>query len=124
MCHQKVEGDGNCCFSAVAFSITVNWDAFTEEEREVLLSHGLSSSTNLTLHLRKLVDEWLEYPLYYQSFLVDSVQVEQEARKFLLPGYFYGDLADTMVLSIANAINTPILVFSSIQCQPVIVVTP
>ena len=128
MCRQKVEGDGNCCFSAVAFSITVNWDAFTEEEREVLLSHGLSSSMNLTLmadHLRKLaVDEWLENPLYYQSFLVDSVQVEQEARKFLLPGYFYGDLADTMVLSIANAINTTIIVFSSIQCQPVIVVTP
>ena len=40
--------------------------------------------------------------------------------KFMLPGYFHGDLADTMVLSIANAI----IVFSSIQYQPVIVITP
>ena len=41
-----------------------------------------------------------------------------------MPGYFHGDLADTMVLAKANAINSTIIVFSSIQCQPVIVVTP
>ena len=44
--------------------------------------------------------------------------------KFLDPGYFYGDLADTMVLSLANSLHISIIVFSSIQCQPVIIITP
>lgn len=55
---------------------------------------------------------------------MDSVQVEQEAMKFLLPGYFRGDFADTMVLLIANAIDTSFIVLSSIPCQAVIVITP
>ena len=70
------------------------------------------------------MEEWVSNSSYYQSFLVDTVQVEQEAMKFLLPGYFHGDLADTMVLVIANAIHATIIVFSSIQYQPVIVITP
>ena len=128
MCQQNIQGDGNCCFSAVAFSLIVNWGVLTDEERTSLASCGLSSSMNieaLAAQLRKLaVQEWVSNPSYYQSFLVDSVQVEQEAMKFLLPGYFHSDLADTMVLSIANTLHATIIVFSSIQYQPVIVITP
>ena len=128
MCQQNIQGDGNCCFSAVAFSLSVNWGVFTDDERTLLASCGLSSSMTIEVmaaQLRKLaVEEWISNSSYYQSFLVDSVQVDQEAPKFLLPGYFHGDLADTMVLSIANAIHATIIVFSSIQYQPVIVVTP
>ena len=116
MCQQNVQGDGNCCFSAVAFR---KWEAFTDRERDALQSRGLFSSMSIitmAVHLRKLaVEEWLSNSLYYQSFLVDSVRVEEEAMKFLLPEYFHEDLAETMGLLIA---------FSSIQCHPVVVVTP
>ena len=127
MCQQGIQGDGNCCFSAVAFSLIVNWGVLSDEETTSLASCGLSSSMNIEAmasQLRKLaVEEWVSNS-YYQSFLLDSVQVEQEAMKFLLPGYFHGDLADTMVLAIANALHATIIVFSSIQYQPVIVITP
>ena len=128
MGQQDIQGDGNCCFSAVAFSLIVNWGVLSDEETTSLASCGLSSSMNIeamAAQLRKLaVEEWVSNSSYYQSFLLDSVQVEQEAMKFLLPGYFHGDLADTMVLSIANALHATIIVFSSIQYQPVIVITP
>ena len=128
MCRQNIAGDGNCCFHAVAFSIMANWEALTDRERDALQSHGLLPSMNIetmTTHLRQLtVKEWLGNPSFYQSFLVDSLRVEEEAVRFLMPGYFHGDLADTMVLAIANAIKSTIIVFSSIQCQSVIVVTP
>ena len=128
MCRYDVEGDGNCCFTAASLSLTLNWKAFSNDERSAFAALGLLPSMDvetLAAHLRKLVvDEWLTNASYYQSFMVDSVQVEQEAVKFLDPGYFYGDLADTMVLSIANSLNVSIIVFSSIQCQPVIVITP
>ena len=128
MYRHSVEGDGNCCFSAAALSLTLNWEAFNDEEIGALASCGLEPSmdvTTIATHLRKLmVDEWLANASYYQSFMVDSTQVEQEAVKFLDSGYFYGDLADTMVLAIANSLNLSIIVFSSMQCQPVVVITP
>ena len=116
MYRHSVEGDGNCCFSAAALSLTLNWEAFNDEEIGALASCGLEPSmdvTTIATHLRKLmVDEWLANASYYQSFMVDSTQVEQEAVKFLDSGYFYGDLADTMVLAIANSLNLSIIVFS------------
>lgn len=128
MCQHKVEGDGNCCFRATVLSLMLNWGTLTNEEKMHFTSRGIVPSTgveNIAAHLRKLaVNEWLSNAAYYQPFLVDSLQVEEEALKFLEPGYFYGDLADTMILSVANALNVPIIVFSSIQCQPVIVIMP
>ena len=52
------------------------------------------------------------------------MSIEEEAPKFLVPGYFYGDLADTMLTSLANALQTPIIVFSSIAYHPFFCVTP
>lgn len=53
MCRQNVAGDGNCCFSAVAYSINANWNTFTDEERDALHSHGLSSSLNIGIPTQK-----------------------------------------------------------------------
>ena len=47
MCQQDIQGDGNCCFSAVAFSLIVNWGVLSDEERTSLASCGLSSSMNI-----------------------------------------------------------------------------
>ena len=71
MGRKNIQGDGNCCFSAVAYSLSVNWGAFTEEERAALSMCGLSPSMNtevMAAHLRKLaVEEWLSNAPYYQS---------------------------------------------------------
>jgi len=65
------------------------------------------------------VAEWMENSALYEEFLS-----EEEATKFLVPGYFHGHLADTMLTSLFNALQTPIIVFSSIACHPFFCVTP
>ena len=39
-------------------------------------------------------------------------------------GYFYGELADTIVVALSNLLGLPFIVFSSSVCQPVITITP
>ena len=122
-----VEGDGNCLFSAVAFGILNNLNQLSELHREVLKNVGLDLSIdvkNLALQLRTvMVTEWIDNSSRYEGFLVD-VCIEQEALKFLAPGYFHGNLADTMVTALSNALQMPIIVYSSIACHPVLCVTP
>ena len=60
---------------------------------------------------------------YYQDF-VPSVDIQQEASKLLASGFYYGDLADTMILALSNALQTTIIVFSSIECHPVFCISP
>ena len=63
MCLSNVQGDGNCCFSAVAFGLSANWGSFTDEEKTALILRGLLASMNeetMAAKLRKLaVEEWL-----------------------------------------------------------------
>lgn len=78
----------------------------------------------LALQLRQLtVTEWIEHSSLYNGFLTD-IRIEEEAPKFLVQGYFHGDLADTMLTSLSNALQTPIVVFSSIACHPFFCVMP
>ena len=56
-------------------------------------------------------------------FLVSS-NVRDEAEKFLKNGYYHGELADTMVLALSNALQVAIVVLSSISNHPVIHIVP
>lgn len=81
--------------------------------------------STMAVQLRKItVKEWLDNSLYYEGFLMNDVCIEREAPKFLDQGYFYGDLADTMITALSNALETPIVVFSSIACHPIHCVEP
>ena len=60
---------------------------------------------------------------FYQEFLKD-IDIKLEAPKFLSSGFYHSDLADTMVLSLANTLETTIVVFSSVECHPLLCVTP
>ena len=72
----------------------------------------------MAIQLRQImVSEWIENSSRYEGFLPD-VCIQQEAPKFLIPGNFYGPLADTMLTALCNALQTPIIVFSSIECHP------
>ena len=57
-----------------------NTGTFTDKERTALHLRGLTLSMN--------IESWL----WKNGFNPFSVQVEQEAMSFLLPGYFHGDL--------------------------------
>ena len=127
MCKHEIEGDGNCCFTAVAFGLITNSTNLTYENKQFLLSCGIDPSMDvqaIATQLRHLaVAEWTENYCYYQDF-VPGVDIQQEASKFLSSGFYYGDLADTMILALSNALQTTIIVFSSIECHPVFCISP
>ena len=78
----------------------------------------------VAIRLRQLaVNEWLENSASYQEFMMDN-DIKLEAPKFLSSGFYHSDLADTMVLSLANALEATITVFSSVECHPLFCVTP
>ena len=58
----------------------------------------------------------------YEGFLPE-VDIQQEAVKFLQSGYFYGDLADTILMALSNIPGLPLIVFTSSNCQSVITIT-
>lgn len=58
------------------------------------------------------------------SALMTNVSVTEEASKFLRPGYFHGELEDTMLTALSNVLQVSIIVFSSIACHPVFCVEP
>jgi len=127
MYKHTVEGDGDCCFSAVDFSLINNLRLLSGSNKKFLQDLGIDLSMDLpamAMQLRKItVREWLENSSYYEGFLMD-VCVEQEAPKFLESGYFHGNLADTMITALSNALHTPVMVFSSIECHPFFCITP
>lgn len=59
--------------------------------------------------LRELtVMEWKNNVDFYQKFLVTS-SVVQEADKYLQSGVYCGELEDTMVLALSNALQLVII---------------
>ena len=57
------------------------------------------------------VSEWLENSAFNQEFMMD-IDIKLEAPKLLSSGFYHSDLADTMVLSLANTLEVTIIVFS------------
>ena len=121
-----VSGDGNCFFSAVAYALETNDKSILQNDKDFFTSKDLNigDAINVGHKLRELtVAEWKNNEEYYQSFLVSS-NVRDEAEKFLKNGYYHGELADTMVLALSNALQVAIVVLSSISNHPVIHIVP
>ena len=123
-----VEGDGNCCFSAVAIAIKElqesSSDTSVKEHLATLPIDITADLQGLAYQLRLIaVSEWLEHKDYYQSFLT-SERVETSAIMFLQQGHFHGELGNTMVLSLANALKLTVIIISSIPNQPIIRIDP
>jgi hypothetical protein len=123
----QVAGDGNCLFTAVACNLL-----HLISNGDVGILHTLSSlgadTENLTLSylrqfLRKImVDEWISNTCYYQSFV--TVDLLLYAESYLTSGEFGGDVGDLMVLTLANVLNYPITIFTSIPDMPLLCITP
>ena len=119
-----VEGDGNCSFSAVAFSLMTHSNLISQHSPQ-FFSNLLSSDLKcISTQLRILtVGEWKSNPHDYEAFLPE-VNIPEETTKFLQTGYFYGDLADTIVVALSNLLGLPFIVFTSSIGQPVITIAP
>ena len=85
--------------------------------------------TQCSLHVlamilrEKAVNGWLNRSHEYQGFLTSST-VEEEAPKFMQSGFYHGELANTMVLAVSNALEIPIVVFSSALHHLLLFITP
>ena len=116
-----VKGDGNCCFGAVA-------EALKQLPSHINLSQLLGcevhSQMDLCTELRKLaVQEWTTHSEVYQPFLVDK-DIKEEIQKFTQRGFYDSDLGDSIVLALSNALQLPILMFTSIPRIPEMEVLP
>lgn len=125
-----IVGDGNCCFSAVAFSLINNSNEICSPDKQFLSTLGLDFSMDvktMAMQLRRiLVSEWIENESWYKSkdFVVNDLCMEDEAQKFLISGNYYGDLADIMLNGLSNALRAPIIVFTSTAHHPFLCLTP
>ena len=90
-----VLGDGNCCFSALAFTIHAQQEDI--ELRLPQLFVDLSIEINAYQLRRIAVDEWMNNVDEYQHFLDGEHMVREEAPMFLQQGHFFGPLGNTMV---------------------------
>lgn len=123
-----VEGDGNCFFSAIAFAIIDQRQQIEMHKPDHLVNHGISNSMDIksiAMKIRQIiVGEWMSNASEYQKFITDDHIVTEEAPKFLQEGYFFGPMGNTMVLAVSNALDIPVVIFSSADHYPVINITP
>ena len=111
-----VVGDGNCCFSAPAFTLHAQKQEIQSVVPNLFCDVGIhidADTANIAHQLRLI--EWIKYADDYQGFLDGDHTVSEEAAQFLQRGHFYGPLGNTMVLAISNALGLPIIVFSSVS---------
>ena len=127
---EPVSGDGNCCFSAVAFSVK----DLCERMKDLSLSHHFSSLlthefTLLPIHeaalllRKKALKEWTDNTDFYQQFLTTTT-VATEVEKFCQSGFFQSELGNCTITALANVLEVSIVVITSIPNMPFIRVDP
>ena len=128
----EIPGDGNCLFTAVALYLETVYPSLpsSHPRTDIINSLGVTMGTSSTTYsiidaLRKVVvQEWLGQNSQYYTGFLSSVQLEHEAARFLDNGEFTGELGDLVIAALSNVLQSPIVVFTSIQNLPVLVITP
>ena len=117
-----VTGDGNCLFMAIAMGII---DRI--RSGDLSLIHQLQLDENATIPTiimalrRQMVHEWNTND-FYQAFV--TLDISTISEEFLASGCFKGDLGDLIVLTLANVLHCPIILFTSISDMPIICIAP
>lgn len=121
-----VPSDGDCLFASVAVGIKdLSQRGISNVLNDMSIDPTEQPIADVVQTLRKaVVEEWLgENTGSYQSFLT-SDQLHEQAQSFLNSGTFAGDIGDLVVRALANVLKIPIVVFTSVENMPTIVVTP
>ena len=116
----RVRGDGNCLFYAIAEGLHYrmardpNGFAF-HVERQYQLSVE-TPMNNFADRLRKLcVDKWKENQQFYEQFLTkQKISFPTEVAKYAKSGVCDSPLGDIVPLTIANAFNVQVVIFTSL----------
>lgn len=121
-----VRGDGNCLFYALALGLLYKMhqkpNSFAIEIRHALNVPSNVRLTEFADRLRKLcVDQWRQHENYYSQFVDrDEVNFLREVRKFSKNGVSESILGDIVPLTIANAFDIRIQIFTSLENLPMI----
>lgn len=121
--------DGDCFFHSIAFGLLQLAQSGNEQALTVLRTFDFSKDNPdmaklLTSLRRAIVAEWTgPNSMEYQNFLT-ATQLLAQAQRFLQRGVYSGELGDLVVTATANALQIPIVVFTSVASLPVITVMP
>ena len=124
-----VASDGNCLFASVAMALIHHFqsgqlDANITLTRLGLLENDHGNPEAISRALRSaVVDEWLgDNADHYQGFCTGDIRAHAE--EYRSSGEFAGDLGDLMVMTDANLIRVPLLLFTNVENMPTMVITP
>ena len=87
-----VPGDGNCCFTAIAYTIHSQCQAIELRLPQRFEIMVLKDATipDIAYQLRRIaVDEWMKNAEEYQNFLDEEHTVTEKAPMFLHQGHFW-----------------------------------
>jgi hypothetical protein len=124
-----VQSDGDCFFHAVSSGLLQLAHSGNEQAQTVLsdldTNHKNTDMEKLLLNLRRsVVEEWTgPHSVEYQSFL-SATHLFSEAESFRQRGVFSGELGDLVATAMANALQMPIVMFTSLAHFPVATVMP
>lgn len=125
-----VKGDGNCLFYAftegLIYEMKVDPTEFGYELRQYFRLPNNFRSVDFADRLRQLcVDQWRLHEDYYSQFVdKEKVSFLKEVKKFSKNGVSDSILGDIVPLTIANALDINIIIFTSVSDLPRIDVKP
>ncbi len=121
-------GDGNCLFTSVAFSLVQNMQGGQTCIIERLLSLGIPQDhiqdVNYIQQLLRvrMAEEWNANQEQYQGFITEDISTL--THEYLQSGHYSGCAGDLMVLTLANILQMPITIFTSVSNMPLVCVMP
>lgn len=116
----RVKGDGNCLFYAIAEGLIYRMDRDPDGFAfHVHRQHHLTSRTPIDQfadRLRKLcVEQWKHNEQFYKHFVTkQKISFQKEASRYGKSGVCDSPLGDIVPLTIANAFNVQIIIFTSL----------
>lgn len=124
----RVRRDGNCLLYSVAYSLKMQVEQGNADLRltlDTLRIDPNSSLSQIAAILRICVaKEWLgDHSEFYQSFMTEN-QLLIEAEKFLQDGAYAMDIGDLAIAALSNLLQSPLVIFTSIQNQPIYIQPP
>ena len=125
----RVQGDGNCMsfyiHSTQPSARVKDGDRATTERLHLIgvpLCHFQDVNYIQRLLRIRMVEEWNDHLEYYQGFI--TADISTLTHEYLQSGHFSGNVGDLMVLTIANVLQFPVTLFTSVPNMPLLCILP
>jgi hypothetical protein len=116
----QVKGDGNCLFYALAEGLIYEMKIDPYRFAVQLQTFGLDINYRLTDFANRLrqicIEQWRFYEQFYSQFVdTQCISFLKEVKKFSKTGVSDSILGDIVPLTISNALNIKIIIFTSVS---------